>query len=188
MKVNIIGHAHGWQVAPNNGICWGINTHIMKRPYSVLFDMHDIEGELSGSRHADWGLSKHKHDESVNHCLENDVTVFSLGAIEGTTIIEYPLEKICKYFKKNYFTCGVAYAIAMAIYQGATQIDIWGTYLRIGGEHEYERPCIEYWIGRAEGLGIDVNVHGMSTLLICPKSVLYGYNTKQVGVRFNEQL
>jgi len=179
MKINIIGSAPEWQNAPTDGICWGFNTHILKRPYNVVFDMHDINRESSGFRNNGWKLSKHKHDESIDLCLDRDVTVFSLGSVKDSTIIEYPLGEICKYFDTDYFSCGAAYAIALALYQGATEIDIWGIFLSFGDEHAYQKPCIEYWIGRAQGMGVKVEVHGMTRLLKNLRDNIYGYNYKQ---------
>ena len=180
MKVNIIGKAPGWQAAPTEGNCWGFNNHILKRPFTVIFDMHDVGNETRIVRENGWKLPKLDRAESNAKCAETNTPMYSLGTVEGLPIIVYPLEEITEYFQTDYFSCSVAYAMAMAIYQGATEIDIWGIFLSSGGEHAYQKPCIEYWIGRAIGLGIKVKVHGMTRLLKNNRDTLYGYNYKQV--------
>ena len=180
MRVNIIGKAPGWQDAPIDGVCWGFNDHILKRPFSVMFDMHDIGNHERVVGKNGWKLGKLNRSESNAKCAETETPIFSLGYVDGLPVIEYPLSDICKHFDTDYFSCGVAYAMAMAIYQKMTEIDIWGVFLSFGGEHAYQKPCIEYWIGRAIGLGIKVTVHGMTTLLKNSGNKLYGYNYKQV--------
>ena len=177
MKINIIGCAPEWQNAPTDGICWGINCHILKRPFNVVFDMHDVAYEFTGVHTEPWKLPQIPRLPVLSE--HSDTTVFTLGGVEYTNYIPYPLEKICTHFNNDYFSSGACYAIALAIYQGATEIDLWGFYLSSSNEWAYQKPCMEYWIGRAEGMGIKVEVHGMTRLLKNLRDNIYGYNYKQ---------
>lgn len=183
MKVNIIGRAPGWQAAPKDGICWGLNSHILKRPYNVIFDMHDIEEVFTDFRTENWKLVKGPRrdllPESIKKCEENDVTIFSLGQNADRMCVAYPIDKIKNYFGSDYFGSGIPYMIALAIYQGFTEIDIWGVFLSVSDEYAYQKPSIEFWIGMAMGRGIKVTVHGMTRLLKNIRDQLYGYQTKQ---------
>jgi hypothetical protein len=187
VRFNIIGGATGWEIAPTDEICWGFNTHILQRPYSVIFDMHDIEAELGEKDQTSWKVPKKERKEvltrGLDRCERDGTTVFSLGRV-GKNCIPYPLEEVKREFssfrfKGDYFSCGVSYAIALAIYQGATRIDLWGMFLTNKGEYAYQKPSIEFWIGVAIGRGIEVKIHGRSHLLVNKNGRLYGYNTKQ---------
>lgn len=50
--------------------------------------------------------------------------------------------------------------VALAILEGFTHIQITGVNFALGGEPISARPCLEYWIGVAEGRGIKVDVIG----------------------------
>ena len=66
------------------------------------------------------------------------------------------------------------------------QIGLWGVDMAQHGvkqghagwftsEYARQRPSVEYWLGVAEGMGIDVTVPDESDILKC--SVIYGYHT-----------
>jgi len=183
MKINIIGRAPDWKAAPLEGICWGFNNHILERPYTAIFDMADVRGVITGDVNEKWTAPPNsridKLPESVKVCRQMGVPVYTLAAIEGTTCIAYPFKEVCEHFKTDYFASGITYAMALAMYQGATQIDIWGVSLSVSDEYAYQKPCMEYWIGRAQGMGIKVTIHGMTRLLMNKNNISYGYNIKQ---------
>jgi hypothetical protein len=67
---------------------------------------------------------------------------------------------------RDYFTSTVAYAIAMAMSMpDVAEIGLWGIDLVHDTEYGDQRPCAEYWIGRAEASGIKVTAHEQSALL-----------------------
>ena len=88
-----------------------------------------------------------------------------------STLDEYPIDAVVKYFGVDFFNNSIAYMIALAIYQGATSIDMHGCH--ITPEPGDTEPIaknhygIEYWIGQAHGRGIDVKIHGDSLILRC---------------------
>ena len=65
----------------------------------------------------------------------------------------------------NALTSTPAYMLALAIYEGATHISIYGVDMAVD-DHEYfkQRPAMHGWIGYAKGLGIDVQIAKESTL------------------------
>jgi hypothetical protein len=185
MKINIIGSG-AWCYGPEEGeICWGFNTQINSKHFNVLFDMHDVAAKLGRPGTDLWSMTNHEYLELVSAmeiCEQHDIPVFTLGAIEGTSYMAYPIEEIRKEFSLgsftgDYFTAGFSYALALAIYQRATEIDIWGCT----GDDEYEdqRPSAEFWLGVAVGRGIPIAIRDKSQLLKI--DCLYGYNTKQGG-------
>ncbi len=81
----------------------------------------------------------------------------------------YPLEDVIKLGRK-YLTSSAAYAIAWGIVSGYERIEIYGVEMATDTEYAHQRPGVAYWIGFAEGAGVDVDYHG--SLLTSP---LYGY-------------
>lgn len=78
--------------------------------------------------------------------------------------VAFPLEE-CKAKLGDYFASSVAYMIAMAILEGATEIQIYGIDMLTESEYAVQRPNVEYLLGMARGLGIVVKVAEGSTLL-----------------------
>lgn len=83
---------------------------------------------------------------------------------------KYPIDEVCKLGRK-YLTSSAAYAIALGIQQGYDKIEIYGVEMETNTEYQHQRPGVAYWIGLAEGSGVEVDFHG--NLLTCP---LYGYD------------
>lgn len=81
----------------------------------------------------------------------------------------YPIEEVLKLGRK-YLTSSAAYSIAFGIVQGYQRIEIYGVEMETNTEYQHQRPGVAYWVGLAEGVGIEVDFHG--NLLDCP---LYGY-------------
>lgn len=63
-----------------------------------------------------------------------------------------------------YWNSSIAYALALAIHEGAEEIGIWGVDMDGTDEYDYQRPNLEYLIGLARGLGIPVFIPTISPL------------------------
>jgi len=81
----------------------------------------------------------------------------------------YPIEEVLK-LGQRYLTSSAAYAIAFGIVEGYQRIEIYGVAMDTNTEYAHQRPGVAYWVGMAEGHGVDVDFHG--NLFDCP---LYGY-------------
>jgi hypothetical protein len=115
----------------------------------------------------------------LDRIRETNTPMFSIEAWEGLPCRRYPIEKVIEEFQADYFTCGVAYAIALAIYFKWEAINLYGVSLGIAHEYSFEKPCVEFWIGMARGRGVEVCIFGESEVLKAPTRTLYGYNIKQ---------
>lgn len=92
------------------------------------------------------------------------------------TSLAYPLDEVrsaVPLLYRNYFTCGVAYMIALALAEGFEQIALYGIDCATGTEYMNQRPCVEAWLSLALGRGVDVIVPPQSALFKAP--YLYGF-------------
>ena len=163
MKVVIIGLGRGWEDAPNEGECWGITTLILRRPVNRVIDMHPSSLNFQG------------RTETIKRAAELKALYVNCD--------NYPLREVIDCFGIDYFSCSLAYAIPHATWEGFTEIDIYGANMIDPDEYSHERPGVEYWIGRAQGAGVKVNVFGReSAIMKTMDKKLYGYGYPQGGV------
>lgn len=96
--------------------------------------------------------------------------------------VKYPLDDVSNKLLSNirrkngdiakYFTSSVAYAIALAIYNGYNEIELAAIEMASGTEYSGQLPGVLLWIGIAAGNGINVILQNETKLM---KSHLYGY-------------
>jgi hypothetical protein len=75
-----------------------------------------------------------------------------------------------------HFTSSTAYAIALALYMGAKQIELHGIEMTSDTEYTRQRDGVTFWLGVAVGRGVNVVIH--SPLFMTDK--LYGYTGEVV--------
>jgi len=86
--------------------------------------------------------------------------------------VKYPLEEIKKLSGgQKKLTSSIAYAIALAVYQGYEKIEIFGVEMESNTEYQYQRDGVIFWIGLALGKGIIVEAHTK----LFDDDPLYGY-------------
>jgi hypothetical protein len=79
------------------------------------------------------------------------------GPIDGApNTVAFPFESIVWGLGRRYVTNVIAYQIGLALLLGARRIGLWGVDLRHDTEYGYERPCVEWCIGVAEGRGVEI--------------------------------
>lgn len=116
--------------------------------------------------------------------------------------VPFPRKQIQKAFAtttgpNRYFTCTVAWKIALAIVEGFERIECWGfTFGNKPGEHyAQQRPCFFYWVQQARDRGITVTyqkaVEKLPVIVGDPDSYdgpIYGYDTKPEGLTAKQLL
>jgi hypothetical protein len=85
----------------------------------------------------------------------------------------YPRAQVEKMFGR-YFTSSVAFMLAYAIAIRVQEISLFGIDMKGADEYAHQRPCVEYLLGFARGLGIKVNIPEQSDLLKSHHT--YGYD------------
>jgi len=173
-RVNIMGSAPGWEEVPeDNGAIWGVNnTHIL-RDVDLIIDIHQSR------------LQPTEEKDLVHLKLlrEKDIPTYAIEKMEGfPNVRRYPIEEIKKEFNTDYFGSGIDFLIALAIHKGATDIHMYGVWMKKGGEYDLQKPSVEFWIGYAMGRGINFEVHGNTEILRTHNGLVYGYQTPQKWV------
>lgn len=89
-------------------------------------------------------------------------------------VVPYPFDKVIK-ATRDYFISSVTYMISHAISLEPKQLAVYGIDMIGNEEWAYQRPCVEYLLGLAEGRGIEVIVPKDSWLLkFQPERVRFG--------------
>lgn len=83
-------------------------------------------------------------------------------------VVAFPTRALLDKFP-NYFTNTVSWMIALAIHEGADVIGLWGVDMAHAiSEYGEQRPSCEYYLGLAQGRGIEVFIAPESDLLKTP--------------------
>lgn len=165
---------------------WGFNEALafpwMKRA-TAMFQMHPRwvfarSGNHNDQHHLEWLQQDHQFPI---YMLERHLDI--------PASVEYPIEEVISRFcpARKFFTSTIPYAIALAMLYEYDRIELYGVDQSSESEYFWERDCTSYWIGKAEGLGIDVYLPDDCSLLA---GRLYGYEGGKVieRMRFEVQL
>jgi len=159
-----------WTLWGMNGLWRVFPEGVTDERFSAWFEMHtdaflDWHSKASKIGDAQFAWLKAKHPFPI-FC--------QTARPDYPSSVAYPLEGIVDGFGHDYFTSSIAYALALAIAtEGVAEIGLWGIDLTHGTEWADQRPCAEYWIGRAEGRGIKITKPAASALL--SQRARYGY-------------
>lgn len=150
---------------------WGLN-HLW--PYiprwDVFFDMHSPEWSGKNLEPSVW-----KEQEQFFKTDHGKPLYMLQQYPDYPSSLKYPKEEIVTRFGRSYFTNGIAYMLAMALHVDRfEEIQLWGIDMRHNEEYALQRPCTEYWIGKAEGMGIKVYIPPSAAL--CSADADYGYD------------
>ena len=174
--INIVGKAPGYGDAPYEGEVWGATQLIIYRWVSRVIDMNDYSDNK-------WGLDERYLADLARKKAEETNTPYM-------DLENYPLDEIIEFFGTDFFTNTIDYMLALAIYEGATEINIYGVAMSTSVEYQYQRPGLHFWIGYAMGKGIKVRVKGKDCTLLRAdlgryeimrpqNGLLYGYEIPQ---------
>lgn len=156
---------------------WGVNQgYKMARKLDKLF--------ITDGRVNFKGGQNHNFDE-LNAL---NIPIVSLHKFpEIKKLILYPYDKIVARFDglgKEFFTNSICYMIAYALYKGYEEIKFYGVDMATSMEYILERGGIEYWVGRAEGMGVKITNTKGSMVCKPPLGIPYGHklavNMKEV--------
>lgn len=99
------------------------------------------------------------------------------------TSVAYPMLQMLDAFPRKYFNNSISWELALAIAEGFQTIGLFGVDMALDGvhgesEYSWQRPSVEYFVGIAEGRGIEVVIPEESEILKC--GYLYGWDNPSV--------
>lgn len=134
---------------------WGIARHHTFMPRcDLLFEMHDRSIWESY-------LGQHNYAQTLDS-IGPVVMREEHPDIEAS--IAFPFD-IADHWFGGYYTGSPSYMLAYAVTQRVNQIRCYGINCKTRAEYVYQRPNLEFILGVAMGLGIDVFVDKHSALL-----------------------
>lgn len=174
-KIALVGFASGTRsMAPFDDPTWevwGLNQlyrHITRA--DRWFDIHSnyYDHVVDGTDHVAW----------LEHA---PIPVYmNVHHPEFSTSVRFPIDRAMRYFGKpyaqgsfDYYTSTVAFMLALAIMEGATDIGIFGIDLIVGTEYFVQKACVEFYLGFATCQGIRLHIPKESALL--HQDHRYGY-------------
>lgn len=123
---------------------WTLNEFDAPR-WDVMMELHPME--VQNERELEFLLT-----------CKKPIYVLEETPLVPTGIV-YPLDDILEQpWAIRYFTCTMAYEMALAIHLGFEEIELWGLNMDRGSPRErtVESACLQYWCGIATGKGIKV--------------------------------
>lgn len=140
---------------------WLVNTawKYAKR-VDKIFQFHDKPYEL----------------EDLQDFQKKGVEIITKNKWENLESTVYPLEEIVARFGRKFFANSVALMIALALYRDYERIELWGIDHRYSEEYVLMKGCVEYWVGVADGMGVEVTIPEASALCRTYKDKVYGFD------------
>lgn len=144
----------------------------------VVFQLHASGIYRSQHNRSDpgyWTWLRQPHDPLVIYLQEADPDVpssrrYPLEEVVGTLLPAF--RQGVERNSKKYFTNTIAYALALAIYEGYERIEIYGVEMGSDTEYQYQRACVLFWVGVGLGRGIAIDFVSGDEIFNVP---LYGY-------------
>jgi len=156
MELLILGKGPSKANAPTDfeGEVWGLNDLHSNLAFTRWFELHPP---------GRW---------DAKFLREKDIPVYMQQHYpEVPKSIPYPLDKITRKYGR-YFTNSISYMLALALDEGFKTILLYGADFLTNTEYYHQKGSVEYFLGVARAMGVDVFIHPRSNLL---KAKLYGY-------------
>lgn len=178
-KIAILGNHRSLVDAPFDDPSWELWAHTstsrtreMRRTPERYFDLHGRDWwELEGA----W-----KRGFYVEWLQRLRTPIFMQEAYRDIpAAIQFPKERILAEFRR-YFTSQTAWMIALALTEGVTHLGLFGIAYEHYTEYATQRAGAEYWLGFAEGRGVQI-VTPKSTPILRTPWPLYGYQSHVGG-------
>lgn len=101
--------------------------------------------------------------------------------------VPFPKEIVEQVLGTKYFTSSPAWEIGLAITMGARKIHLYGIDMAQESEYARERNCVEFLLGVAKGLGIEIHVPETSDLLHSVGQYAFGQTGTAFGRKIRER-
>lgn len=171
--VAIVGAGAGREEAPYNDPqweIWGLNAvppldSMNRIRADRWFELHEMSAQSEDDMA--WIRSCPFPIYLVPQAADQILDARERGPIEHDIpmAVRYPIEAIEQRYG-SYFTCTFAYQMALAAYEGFTDVGLFGVELSLGTRRErtVEWACVSWWMGFLEGQGVRVHLSSQSLL------------------------
>lgn len=152
------------------GRCQTFYWHYTLTDWDRWFDLHPVE---RSSYHK--GIKVLRRDAWEWYCRQDRSRPIYLlePHPDCPASVAFPRAWVQASLRTSRFTSSVEFLIALAICEGYQRIVLNGIGTRTEPDYQYAHKGILYWIGRAEGLGIEVVIDPPS--VYCEPEKVYGY-------------
>ena len=142
----------------------------------------DVNGHFRADRWFELHPYAAQTQQEYVEMIDCPVPLYVIGEAVHDHWMPFPLELIrARFGDRDYFTCTMCYQVALALAQGYTTIGLWGMELWQGSSRE--RTCelrgLEFWLGVAKGMGVEIVLPDYSCLIQHP--LLYGVDYAEEG-------
>jgi hypothetical protein len=170
-KIALIGTANTYPWAPFHDPSWEIWAHNSAIPICPRVDrIFELHSKFV------WSKKKHWHKDYQKFLRECPVPIYMQRHWPDIPqSIRYPRERVLSEFRR-YFSSQAAWMIALALTEGVTHLGFYGIHYEHSSERDWQRQGCEYWMGMAEGRGVQLVIPEACPLLKQPK-LLYGYES-----------
>jgi hypothetical protein len=170
-----VGNGPTWTHAPWYDRSWEIWSHTSTKTLALradrYFDLHPKSFWIHG---------KNWDREYVKWLQRNPVPILMQKKYNDVPAsVAYPKERILAEFRR-YFTSQTAWMIALALTEGVTHLGLFGIHYAHYSEYATQRAGAEYWLGMAEGRGVQLVIPESNPILKTPGR-LYGYESHDEG-------
>lgn len=169
-----------WGVGRCNTFYW----HQTLMDWDRWFDLHPVERTPHHK-----GIKVMRADAWSWYCRQSGTRPIYLlqQHPDCPTSVSFPRGWVQETLKTSRFTSSAEFLIALAMCEGFERIVLNGIGTRTEADYQYAHKGILYWIGRAEGSGVEVVIDAPSVYL--EPELVYGYEaaapawTRPVDVR-----
>lgn len=158
-KVAIVGTApSSRELAPYSDPSWEIwviKLYNAVPRWDRWYEIHDLAAGKQRWPKDYWGFLTTRHGKPI-YTQE--------ASPEIPDSVRFPREELIAKFGR-YFTNSIAWMIGHALHEGVDTIGLFGVDMAQDTEYRFQRPCCEYFIGMAIGMGVEVQIPPESDLL-----------------------
>lgn len=180
-RVAIIGTAESWSSCPFNdptleiwtlNDAWTLNIPRTDRHFELhpldRFHYRDINQRIVYAHEVPYGcyVRPRGHLEKLQEMARTIPVYLQQEPPAGWPVNakRLPIEELTKRFG-SYWASGPSYEVALAMMEGATEIQIWGIHLATEHEYREQRANFEHLLGIARGMGIKIVMADASPVL-----------------------
>ena len=145
-EVIILGLGPSKDECPYDAEVWALNDcHRFAKRIDKLF-VTDGWGEFGADGVNELSEAKHKFGCEIVAASKHD----------GLNVTLYPIEEIIKHFRTQFFSNTVCYMIAYALLLGYKKLRFYGIDMLTHTSYIAEKGAVEFWMGVAKGMGVEV--------------------------------